>query len=538
MICKIKNIVILILLFVVNLAAQSFPAYTEREFLLYDSDTTKTSNKPSELEIGAVTEGIIDPAEYHVGPGDILQISIIGIEESSLVFPINQEGYIFLPDVGIIDLRNLSLSQAKEKIEKSIRDNFRDVTINISLMGFRKIRVRLTGEVVKPLSQIVPSNTRLFDFMMNSNVLLKTSDIRNINIIHNDGEREVFDLLDVIRLGGKENNPYLLEGDIISISKADRFVYVFGHVLSPGTYEYVEEESPQHLIDICGGYDHKARTDSIEIISYASDHKTLSSKFYSKTELKNDEIILRPFDKIIIRGIPEIFVDRLVTVEGFVKYPGVYRIQKDSTDLFDLMVNEVGGFLENASLRNAYVNRVVGIKEIDPEYERLKTIPRADMTDDEYDYFKSKSREKKGRMVVDFEKLFTDNDSTENIILKRGDVIVVPELKNYITLVGQVVNPGNVTYDGKLSVDDYISLAGGYSWRAIKNDVRVIKSKSGEWVDADDVSNLEPGDIIWVPEEPPPPKFWDVTKDILSGLAQFAAVVTAVVALIIATKQK
>lgn len=532
-----KYIAFLFFLFAAEFTAQNFPNYTEREFLLYDSDTTKTEKKLDRYDLGTVTEGFIEPSEYHVGPGDMIQISIIGIDEKSYVFPINQEGYIFIPDVGAIDLRKSTLAEAKDKIRKSILDNFRDVTINISLVGFRKIRVRLTGEVAKPLSQIVPSNTRLFDFMMNSNILLKTSDIRNITIIHNDGVREVFDLLDVIRLGEKRNNPYLLEGDIVFIRKADKFVYIYGHVLMSGNYEFTENENVQHLIDVCGGYDHKARTDSIEIISYGDDHKTLTSKYYTKEELENSEIILKPFDKIVIRAIPEIFVDRLVTVEGFVKYPGVYRIQKDSTTLYDLMTNEVGGFLENASLKNAYVNRVVGIKEIDPEYERLKTIPRADMTDDEYDYFKSKSREKKGRMVVDFEKLFYEKDSLENIILKRGDVIVVPENKNYITLVGQVVNPGNITYDGNLTIDDYIRLAGGYSWRAIESDVRVIRSKSGEWIDADDVLSLEPGDIIWVPEDPPPPKFWDVTKDILSGLAQFAAVITAVVALIVASNQ-
>ncbi len=533
-----KYIAFIIFLLAVTVSAQNFPKYTVREFLLSENDSVKTLEPPKQLDFGMVTEGIIDPAEYHVGSGDMLQISIIGIEAKTFPVTINQEGYIFISEVGAINLQNLFLSEAKEKIESAINDSFVDVEINISLVSFRNIRVRLTGEVKSPLSKVVPSNTRLFDFIMNADDLIKTSDIRNITIIHNDGTSDVYDLLDVLRLGSKSNNPYLLEGDIISLKRADRLVYVFGHVLFPGVYEYVVGENAQHLIEICGGYDHKARTDSIEIISYEADHKTLSSSFYSKEELENQKVIIKEFDKIVIRAIPEIYVDRLVTVEGFVKYPGVYRIQKDSTTLYELITKDVGGFLENASLKNAYVDRVVGINEIDPEYERLKTIPRADMTDDEYDYFKSKSREKKGRMVVDFEKLFNEKDSLENIILKRGDIIVVPESKNYITLVGQVVNPGNITYDKKFTIDDYIQLAGGYSWRAIESDVRVIKSKSGEWIDSDEVETLEPGDIIWVPEDPPPPKFWNVAKDVLSGLAQFAAVVTAVVALIVASNQK
>jgi hypothetical protein len=100
-------------------------------------------------------------------------------------------------------------------------------------------------------------------------------------------------------------------------------------------------------------------------------------------------------------------------VNGFVKYPGVYKILKDKTTLRDLILTEVDGFLENASIKDSYVIRTIGSDIKDQEYERLKTIPRGDMTDDEYDYLKQKSRQTKGLMVVDFEKLFIDDDLSE-----------------------------------------------------------------------------------------------------------------------------
>ncbi|MCK7522834.1 MAG: SLBB domain-containing protein [Ignavibacteriales bacterium] len=81
----------------------------------------------------------------------------------------------------------------------------------------------------------------------------------------------------------------------------------------------------------------------------------------------------------------------------------------------------------------------------------------------------------------------------EDVILKRKDVISIPEKKNYVSIIGQVVNPGNLVYAPNLKVNDYIQLAGGFSWRAIEGDVRVIKVNTGEWVDADDVESLDPG---------------------------------------------
>ncbi|MDP1994105.1 MAG: hypothetical protein Q8K40_02555, partial [Ignavibacteria bacterium] len=107
---------------------------------------------------------------------------------------------------------------------------------------------------------------------------------------------------------------------------------------------------------------------------------------------------------------------------------------------------------------------------------------------------------------------------------------------DYINLIGQVVQPGKIPYDIHLKVQDYIALAGGFGWRAVDSDVRVVRSNSGEWIDEDDVDVLYPGDIIWIPEDPPSPKFWDFTKDALFIIGQVATVVTAAVAIIVSSR--
>jgi len=158
------------------------------------------------------------------------------------------------------------------------------------------------------------------------------------------------------------------------------------------------------------------------------------------------------------------------------------------------------------------------------------------MTDDEYDYLKAKARQPLGKVVVNFRDIFEKKISKEDIVLRKNDAIFVPEKKDYINLIGQVVQPGKVPFDKKLQVKDYIALAGGFGWRAIESDVRVVRANSGEWIDEDDVEVLYPGDIIWIPEDPPPPKFWDFTKDALFIIGQVATVVTAAVAIIMSKR--
>ena len=286
---------------------------------------------------------------------------------------------------------------------------------------------------------------------------------------------------------------------------------------------------------MAGGFTFNARRDTIELIRFLEDGQTQISKYYSYAEIMQNAIYLQNKDHVVIRQIPEYLIDHYVVISGYVRYPGWYKINKNATTLKNI-IEESGGFLEEASMTEASLSRKMDVEETDPEYERLKLIPTENMTEDEYDYFKAKSRKHSGPVVVDFVKLFQQGDLSEDIILRKNDIINVPEKKDYIIMLGQFVNPGKIIYDSLLTIDDYIELAGGFGWRALEGDVRVIRAKTGEWVDADADVLLHPGDTIWVPEDPPGPKFWDVFMDALTIVAQLAAVVAASAAVIVATR--
>ena len=512
--------------------SQDIPDYPERQL---SENLDSLSYQYPELPVVSATGGIIDPVEYLVGPGDKLFLSISGVKEVIHTLIIDQEGFLFIPRVGGIDLRNLTLSDAKLKIAEKINEYYKNVEIFISLIDFRKIKVSLSGNVIKPSTFTVSANSRLIDLISSSLGMQPTSDIRNIKIVSITGSQRVYDLLTFLRTGDYLNNPYLREGDVVIVDKIDKLVRISGLVKYPAIYEFVSDESVNNLIKLAGGFLTKARKDTIEVVSFTSDGGSQQSSYYSLKEIEDKDILLSNGDHVIVREIPEYFQEHFVKLEGFVKYPGWYKIVKDKTTLKDVL-EEAGGFLEEASLTEATITRKMKIDEKDPEYERLKLISPADMTEDEYDYFKAKSRQTSGRVVVDFVDLFTNNNLKENITLIRGDVITIPEKKNYIIMLGQLVMPGKIIFDPNLSISDYINLAGGFGWRAIEDEVRVIKAKTGEWLDAEDVEKLDPGDTIWVPEDPPGPKFWEVFMDGLTVVAQLAAIAAAMAAIIIATR--
>ncbi|MCH7774546.1 MAG: SLBB domain-containing protein [Bacteroidetes bacterium] len=514
-----------------SLVAQDLPSYSERVFQ-HQLDSLRATT--SIYSTGA-SEGSIDPHEYHVGPGDKLFISISGVREFIYNLSINQEGWIYIPQVGGVDLNNLTMAQARTKLENSINRYYKDVNIFISLVDFRQIRVSLVGDVVKPSNFVLAANSRLMDLFSISAGLNKTANIRNIKIISKEDSVKFYDLLSFLRFGNFDSNPLLREGDVVLVDRADETVTITGLVKYPGIYEYVENESVYDLIKLTGGFLSKAKKDTIEVVRFYDNGSHQKSNFYTLDYITNNDLLLKNKDHVIIREIPEYYIEYFVIIDGFVKFPGYYKIVKDKTTLKDI-IEQAGGFLEEASLTETILTRNIDKEKEDPEFERLKLINPADMSEDEYDYFKARSRERSGRVVVDFEKLFEQNDQNENVILKKGDVIRIPEEKNYITMLGQLVNPGNIIYNPSLTVNDYIELAGGFGWRAQEAEVRVIKAKSGEWMYADQVDKLNPGDAIWVPEEPPATDFWEVFNTTLQVLAQVAAIVAATAAIIIATR--
>ncbi len=493
MIKKFYPIILFSAVLCFSAAAQNKPDYKERIFGVTSDSSMQTQN----LLPGS--EGSVDPTEYILGAGDKLFVNISGIEEIPLYVVVNQEDALYVPKVGEIDLHNFTLAEAKQKIKDEINKYYKDVNIFISLVDFRKMKVSLLGDVKKPASFIMPGNARLMDLINNSLGLTKTSDFRNIKIRDKNGDFYKIDLLSFLRYGDKKNNPLLKEGDVVIVDKIDKTVAVKGEVKYPGTYEFVDGETAAELIKLAGGFLTRAKKDTIEVVRFSDDGYSRYSEYFTYNEIMNKNIVLKNMDEIMIRSIPEYFEANNIEIKGYIKHPGTYKIIKDKTTLYQI-INEAGGFRKEASLRNSKLIRSNETDEYDPEYERLKVMDRKDMTDDEYDYLKAKSRQHKGNIVTDFVELFRNHNMEEDVALKNGDVIEIPERKDYIVLLGQVVNPGKIIYNPDLSYEDYIDLAGGFGWRAENNDVRIVKAGTGEWVDADDVDSLKPGDTIWIPE--------------------------------------
>jgi hypothetical protein len=150
--------------------------------------------------------------------------------------------------------------------------------------------------------------------------------------------------------------------------------------------------------------------------------------------------------------------------------------------------------------------------------------------DSAYYLLETNLRIRKEIVNVDFEKLFVRNDSTQDVLLRNDDYIVVPSTRKTIYVFGQVVTPGHVGYVNGENVEYYIRKAGGFTERARSGDVKIVKAKTRQWLSPDE-TRVEEGDYVWVPKEPERP--FSYYMNILGQTASIVSVAVSIVLLVI-----
>jgi polysaccharide biosynthesis/export protein len=119
--------------------------------------------------------------------------------------------------------------------------------------------------------------------------------------------------------------------------------------------------------------------------------------------------------------------------------------------------------------------------------------------------------------------------SEDNIELRNGDQLIVPRMRPYVTVIGEVQNSTSHVWKASLTRDDYVRLSGGTTARADNKRTYVVRANGSVVASVDDArwfrSNgieLEPGDTVVVPIDATPMRplaTWTAVTTIAYNLA-------------------
>ncbi|MSR84293.1 MAG: hypothetical protein EXS58_15445 [Candidatus Latescibacteria bacterium] len=517
-------------------------------------EAPKTAAEMSEMIGMEAFKEVMASGQYLVGPGDQFLVHVAGMEVPA-EGKVLAEGGLYIPRVGMVRIGGLRLRDARRTIEEAYQQTVRNGgAIQIQLIAPRSFPVPVVGLVEKPGLVQARGVERISEVLAKTRgAMAATASRRNIHVIKTafldsaaaawlrrlalSGQHEALAReaaqrvdLDLYEVTGESRyNPFVEDGDIIVVGAQQGKVGAMEAVQRPSMYEYVPGDRISDLLTLALGLAPNHDPEKLLLFRYAQDtRKREALPLDLKGILARDpgaDLELQVDDWVVVRWLPVYHRRGEVRIVGEVVYPGYYVVEKGKTTLREI-IEKAGSFTNDAALPEARVVRQKQSQQeedIDPEFERLRTIPVGDRTEEENQYFIMKSREKRGQMVVDFVALFDRGDESQNIQLLPGDAIVVPAMQRVVVVSGQASHPGAVIYDSTYTVANYIEKAGGLGWRASK-DVLVIKARTGEIRRARDVKQVEPGDRIWIKEKPVH-DYWAIFTGTMGVIGQISTII-------------
>ena len=114
------------------------------------------------------------------------------------------------------------------------------------------------------------------------------------------------------------------------------------------------------------------------------------------------------------------------------------------------------------------------------------------------------SAEAVGRLVIPLRDIMAMRSN--DVLLEEGDRLIVPKLRQEVTILGEVHRPVSYLFDPSLSIGDYLEKSGGIKDDADLNALYIVKSSGEIIVPKRNLfkfigpsERIQPGDTIVVP---------------------------------------
>ncbi len=312
---------------------------------------------------------------------------------------------------------------------------------------------------------------------------------------------------------------------------------IHGHVAHPGAFRFAANMTIEDLVVLAGGLLESASTAKVDVsrrikdaanTSYSSRvGQTFSFELSDGLVIKGDTAFrLEPFDEVYIRRSPGYHTQQNVNVLGEVLFGGEYSMSKKNERLSEL-ITKAGGITPDAYARGARLIRRMTDEEV---RRRDDVVKLTNLGGKDSVSLASLDLSNVYSVGIDLEQAMKHPGSDDDLVLKEGDMLIVPAYVSTVTVNGSVMYPNTVLYKKGERISHYINQAGGYATQAKRSKVYVVymngtvtKSKSMK------TRLIEPGCEIVVPSKEVKSKM--STAEILGLSTNVASLATVVLAL-------
>jgi protein involved in polysaccharide export with SLBB domain len=336
-------------------------------------------------------------------------------------------------------------------------------------------------------------------------------------------------------------------------------VSIGGEVRAPGEYPLESGMTIMDLIRAGGGLTEIAYLRDAELTRVeSSDGESLDMQIFSVSlggVISGGDtgvgvnFPLSPNDYLGVRVLPNEGIGGTMELQGEVTFPGLYPFQGGET-LFSVL-ERAGGLTDQA-----FAGGSVFLREdlVEREQQRLEDLAVQVESDISATALQGgadanevlgvgqaladrlRNTVPTGRLAIDLDRIITTANPSFDITLKDGDALLVPELSQEITVMGEVQYPTSHLYQDGLGREDYINLSGGVSSQADERRIYIVRAngevggtQGSRWFSQGQNSDVLPGDTVVVPVDTPLQglAFWSSVTQIMYNLAIASAAVSS-----------
>ncbi len=447
-------------------------------------------------------------SEYILDFGDVLEIQLTGQQDYTEEFALQRDGSIKIKEIGELHIAGMSLGEASEMIKAKVNSSFIGTDAYISLSNIRDINVLVAGNAYNPGIYTLSGNSNMLHAIGVAGGINEFGSYREINLIRNEKVIETLDMYDVLITGIYGSKTTLQSGDVIFVKPIKNLVAIDGAVKRPAKYELKQGQNLSEVIEYANGVGIQADFSNI-YLDRILDGKVIPLPISNIKQFNTIEA--QDGDKVFIRK----HSFRSVNISGAVLKPGTY-LMAEGESLVDL-IEKSGGYTENAYpfgavyentnalminkmakdiLYGEFIDNIITVSQKNPA-SNFSLSSVIELTE------KLKNTTPNGRIVIDIE------GDSNNVILKDGDRLLIPEIPNHIYIYGEVSYEGALKFEPTESLDYYISKSGGLKDNANNKAIYVLHpngdtersnlKRSLFQSSPNTVLTLHPGSIIFVP---------------------------------------
>lgn len=369
-------------------------------------------------------------------------------------------------------------------------------------------------------------------------------------------------------VNGEADDVTLRREDVLNIPsiydlREEYYIKISGDVNKPGAFPYGENMKVADLVLKAGGFKESASSSQIEIARRVKDDTSGKLAEIIRIDIDKDlsisgqnaDVILQPFDHVIIRRSPGFQREKLVSVEGEVFFPGEYALSNANEKISDILKRAGGlnqfAYAKGATLirKNEFYNSPSENEIKNQNLTSVKSnIARDSLDRTEFDKILleridekieekgSDQANKKGGLIsddfrrqtiqtiaerdsgnveikttemvgIDLQAILANPGGANDLILQEGDVLSIPKQLQTVRMRGEVLYPTTARFRSNSGFKNYVSRAGGFTERSRRARSYVIYAngdvqRTRKILFFNIYPHIEPGAEIIVPKKP------------------------------------